>query len=320
MHQDALAQLHALAQPWGEPVVAQPEVVHGEHPGRAPCRRSGLDTEQPDEGRRTPRRTSPGSPLAVARRTARPRPPPASPVSGRPREDSGYAQGLDTHRARDDRRPRAGGQRLPDHQCAALQLPARQHDAPAAPGLPEPAAPDAGTPSGLRLAPSPGVVTDDAHLTPGQCHARPRPREPLPDPACTPGAIDPAVTQADIATTICRTGYTATVRPPAKDTGRWRSAPTSSTAWTPAAGANTTTWCPWSSAAATPPRTCGWSRVDPQPQGQGGEPPARAGCARARSPSPPPSGPSRPTGRRRTERQPADYGRRKSIASMLPNG
>jgi hypothetical protein len=36
----------------------------------------------------------------------------------------------------------------------------------------------------------------------------------LPDPACTPGAIDPRVTQANISTTICMRGYTATVRPP----------------------------------------------------------------------------------------------------------
>src|SRR5947209_1950760 len=36
----------------------------------------------------------------------------------------------------------------------------------------------------------------------------------LPDPLCTPGAIDPRVTQANIRTTICVSGYTATVRPP----------------------------------------------------------------------------------------------------------
>jgi hypothetical protein len=36
----------------------------------------------------------------------------------------------------------------------------------------------------------------------------------LPDPRCTPGAISAAVTQADLTTTICRRGYTATVRPP----------------------------------------------------------------------------------------------------------
>jgi hypothetical protein len=36
----------------------------------------------------------------------------------------------------------------------------------------------------------------------------------LPDPACTPGATDPAVTQASIRSTICVRGYTTTVRPP----------------------------------------------------------------------------------------------------------
>jgi hypothetical protein len=36
----------------------------------------------------------------------------------------------------------------------------------------------------------------------------------LPDRRCTPGAVDPAVTQADIQSTICRVGYTETVRPP----------------------------------------------------------------------------------------------------------
>ena len=37
-----------------------------------------------------------------------------------------------------------------------------------------------------------------------------------PDPRCTPGAADPTVTQANIASTICRTGgYSPSVRPPA---------------------------------------------------------------------------------------------------------
>jgi len=35
----------------------------------------------------------------------------------------------------------------------------------------------------------------------------------LPDPKCTPGTIDPAVTQANIDSTICVSGYTKTVRP-----------------------------------------------------------------------------------------------------------
>ncbi len=40
----------------------------------------------------------------------------------------------------------------------------------------------------------------------------------LPDPLCTPGAAATRVTQANIATTICVAGYTATVRPPSSIT------------------------------------------------------------------------------------------------------
>lgn len=49
---------------------------------------------------------------------------------------------------------------------------------------------------------------------PGTCHARGSGSFSLPDPRCTPGAISPAVTQANISSTICRAGYTETVRPP----------------------------------------------------------------------------------------------------------
>ena len=35
----------------------------------------------------------------------------------------------------------------------------------------------------------------------------------LPDPDCTPGAIDPSVRQANVNNTICVSGYTQTVRP-----------------------------------------------------------------------------------------------------------
>jgi hypothetical protein len=40
----------------------------------------------------------------------------------------------------------------------------------------------------------------------------------FPDPTCTPGVFDPRVTQSTINTTICVSGYTATVRPPVKYT------------------------------------------------------------------------------------------------------
>lgn len=59
----------------------------------------------------------------------------------------------------------------------------------------------------------PGQVTGT--LT-GPCHTRAGGL--LPDPGCTPGAIDPAVTQATIGATICKTGYTDSVRPPESQT------------------------------------------------------------------------------------------------------
>jgi hypothetical protein len=46
----------------------------------------------------------------------------------------------------------------------------------------------------------------------GQCHAADGGF--LPDHLCTEGAVDPRVTQGNIAATICRSGYTTTVRPP----------------------------------------------------------------------------------------------------------
>jgi hypothetical protein len=36
---------------------------------------------------------------------------------------------------------------------------------------------------------------------------------PLPDPSCQPGALNPDVTQSTIGSTICVSGWTATVRP-----------------------------------------------------------------------------------------------------------
>lgn len=48
------------------------------------------------------------------------------------------------------------------------------------------------------------------------CHARPDggPLLVLPDSICTPGALNPDVTTATLAQTICHTGWTATIRPP----------------------------------------------------------------------------------------------------------
>lgn len=45
-------------------------------------------------------------------------------------------------------------------------------------------------------------------------------RGQLPDPVCTPGAVNPAVTQDNLPQTICRSGYTKTVRPPVSYTNK----------------------------------------------------------------------------------------------------
>ena len=50
------------------------------------------------------------------------------------------------------------------------------------------------------------------------CHARGSDEMVEPDPACTPGAVNPQVTQANIGSTICKRGWTKTVRPPASYT------------------------------------------------------------------------------------------------------
>jgi hypothetical protein len=44
----------------------------------------------------------------------------------------------------------------------------------------------------------------------GRCHVRGW----LPDPVCTPGAFNPAVTAATLSQTVCWAGWTATIRPP----------------------------------------------------------------------------------------------------------
>jgi hypothetical protein len=62
-----------------------------------------------------------------------------------------------------------------------------------------------------------------AQPAPGTCHydtLNVATGQYLPDPHCTPGAINPKVTQADLASTICKSGYTATIRPPASITSR----------------------------------------------------------------------------------------------------
>ncbi len=80
-----------------------------------------------------------------------------------------------------------------------------------------------GTAAAVKSIHSPGIVATDEQLAAGQCSAKvvdAATGEYLPDPACTPGAADPAVTQENIDSTICTSGYTATVRPPASNTDK----------------------------------------------------------------------------------------------------
>ena len=76
---------------------------------------------------------------------------------------------------------------------------------------------------GIHVVAARGHVVDDENLTAGQCHARvvdAASGKFLPDPACTPGAVDPGVTQANLAQTICRSGYSSSVRAPASETDK----------------------------------------------------------------------------------------------------
>jgi excalibur calcium-binding domain-containing protein len=54
----------------------------------------------------------------------------------------------------------------------------------------------------------------------GSCHATGSGKFSQPDPSCTPGALNPAVTQATIGQTICMSGYSESVRPPESITNK----------------------------------------------------------------------------------------------------
>jgi len=92
---------------------------------------------------------------------------------------------------------------------------------------PSSAAPPELSSSSLPVAPSPtrtaaaGRTATAARVPPpvtssgALCHPRAVPGGVLPDAACTSGTANPDATQATIGSTICRAGYTATIRPPA---------------------------------------------------------------------------------------------------------
>jgi hypothetical protein len=68
--------------------------------------------------------------------------------------------------------------------------------------------------SGIQVGPGPqATYTIQPQPAPGSCHYTYSGSYPLPDPRCTPGAINPQVTQATISSTICSPGYTESIRP-----------------------------------------------------------------------------------------------------------
>lgn len=78
--------------------------------------------------------------------------------------------------------------------------------------VPAPAATSSGA---LTAGPGPTNYSIEQQPAPGSCQYQHSPTgEPLPDPRCTPGAVNPKVTQATLAQTVCRAGYTKSIRPP----------------------------------------------------------------------------------------------------------
>ncbi|MEV8529092.1 hypothetical protein AB0451_33955 [Streptomyces sp. NPDC052000] len=85
--------------------------------------------------------------------------------------------------------------------------------------------PAAGAPATLPYGPGPQAkYTVQAQASAGSCHAGTSNGQPLPDPKCTPGALNPKVTPATLKETICKSGYTSTIRPPAAITGAEKTA------------------------------------------------------------------------------------------------
>lgn len=93
--------------------------------------------------------------------------------------------------------------------AVALTRYVRSHGQPAPPPVPGVSGHLAATPVNGRVT---GVVaTSCRQRTAGD-------GRPLPDPICTPGVVSTAVGQDNLDATICRSGYTRTVRPPESDT------------------------------------------------------------------------------------------------------
>lgn len=77
-----------------------------------------------------------------------------------------------------------------------------------------------GSATGVQDIPSaaaPATASEPMNVPAGACSQS---YLPLPDPKCTPGAINPDVRQDTIGQTICKSGWTSTIRPPASYTDK----------------------------------------------------------------------------------------------------
>ncbi|WP_410585871.1 hypothetical protein [Amycolatopsis sp. lyj-23] len=107
---------------------------------------------------------------------------------------------------------------------AALALAGCRPSTTAAPAPAPTGAATGGLPAGSSSSPMPG---------PSSCKLGHQDGQPLPDPHCTPGAVNPAVRQDSIADTICKSGWTKTVRPPTSKTNAMKAASARSYGLTP---------------------------------------------------------------------------------------
>jgi hypothetical protein len=73
------------------------------------------------------------------------------------------------------------------------------------------------SPSGLAYSTASGRIVQPQPAA-GSCHAIGSGLSSRPDRDCTPGVVNPAVNQSTIGSTICRRGWTRTVRPPERIT------------------------------------------------------------------------------------------------------
>jgi hypothetical protein len=89
----------------------------------------------------------------------------------------------------------------------------------------------------LPVGPGPTNYTEQPQPAPGSCTYRYASNgEPLPDPTCTPGAVNPRVSQDNLDSTICRPGYSKSIRPPEHITGAEKRANAASYGYTEGMG------------------------------------------------------------------------------------